>query len=120
MSKLEELPLYIAVYKLIKYLYLIVKNFPKEYKYTLGQSILDCSWDLLDEIVSANSFENKDKADIIRKASTSFDQLKSRLRMAHELKIIADKQYAHIMSQNEDIGKMLSGWYSWAQKQKGA
>lgn len=37
MSKPDDLPLYLAAYKLTKYLYLLVKNFPKSYKYTLGQ-----------------------------------------------------------------------------------
>lgn len=118
MSNLDDLPLYIAVYKLLKYLYLLVKNFRKEFKYTLGQDILECAWDVLDGIISANAVSNIEKAKIIRNTSASFDKLKSRLRMAHELKLIAHKQYAYIMTQNEEIAKMLSGWYTWAQKQK--
>ncbi|PIX16387.1 hypothetical protein COZ71_07810 [Candidatus Desantisbacteria bacterium CG_4_8_14_3_um_filter_40_12] len=118
MNNLDDMPLYISMYKLLKYLYLLVRNFRKEYKYTLGQTILECAWDVLDEIISANTVPNNEKSAIILSASASFDRLKSRLRMAHELKLIAHKQYAHIISQNEEIGKMLSGWYAWAQKQK--
>lgn len=118
MSNLDDLPLYITMYKLLKYLYLLVKNFSKEYKYTLGQDILECAWEVLDGIISANIASNNRKAETILKTSASFDQLKSRLRMAHELKLIAHKQYAYIISQNEEIGKMLAGWYTWAQKQK--
>lgn len=120
MSNLDELPLYIAVYKLLKYLYTRVHNFDKEYKYTLGHSILECAWEILDGIISANTVPNNEKAPEIQKASASFDKLKSRLRMAHELKLIAHKQYTYIIAQNEEIGKMLSGWYTWAQKQKNA
>jgi four helix bundle protein len=118
MSNLDELPLYIAVYKLLKYLYLLVKNFRKEYKYTLGQDILKCTWDVLDGIISTNVLSNIEKTKTIRNTSASFDKLKSRLRMAHELKLITHKQYTYIMSQNEEIAKMLYGWYTWAQKQK--
>jgi four helix bundle protein len=110
--------LYISMYKLLKYLYLLVRNFRKEYKYTLGQTILECAWYVLDGIISANTVSNYEKAEIICSASASFDQLKTRLRMAHELKLIAHKQYTYVMSQNEEIGKMLAGWYTWAQKQK--
>lgn len=118
MSNLDDLPLYVAVYKLLKYLYLLVKNFRKEYKYTLGQDILKCAWDVLDGIILANAVSNIEKTKIIRNTSASFDQLKSRLRMAHELKLIAHKQYTYIITQNEEIAKMLAGWYTWAQKQK--
>jgi len=118
MSNLDELPLYIAVYKLLKYLYLIVRSFKKEYKYTLGQSIIDSAWETLDKIITANTHQNTQKAGTIRQASASFDKLKSRLRMAYELQLIASQQYTYIISQNEQIAKMLSGWYSWALKQK--
>lgn len=120
MSNLDDLPLYIAVYKLLKYLYRRVHNFDKEYKYTLGQSILECGWEVLDTIISANTAPNDEKAAEIRKASASFDKLKTRLRMSHELKLFSHKQYAFLIEQNEEIGKMLSGWYTWARKQKGA
>jgi len=35
MNNLDDMPLYISMYKLLKYLYLLVRNFRKEYKYTL-------------------------------------------------------------------------------------
>ncbi len=117
MSKLDELPLYVATYKLLKYLYLLVRNFKKEYKYTLGQSIIDCAWETLDKIIATNTRQNTQKAGIIRQASASFDRLKSRLRMAHELKLIASQQYAYIISQNEEIAKMLNGWIKWSENQ---
>jgi four helix bundle protein len=120
MSNLNNLPLYVAVYKLLKYLYLLVKNFRKEYKYTLGQDILKCAWEVLDGIISSNTASNNRKAETIHKTSASFDKLKSRLRMAHELKLVAHKQYTYIMTQNEEIGKMLNGWLKWAEKQESA
>lgn len=120
MSKLDELPIYIKAYKLQKYLYLLIKNFKKEYKYTLGQSILDSCMSLLDEIITINTAPNHKKAEAINSASSSFDKLKLRLRIAHELKLISNRQYSYILPQNEEIGKMLAGWYSWALKQKNA
>ena len=50
----------------------------------------------------------------IQQASASFDSLKSRLRMAHELKLISHQKYAHIITKNEEIGNMLAGWSAWA------
>ncbi len=83
----------------------------------MGQSILNLSWQCLDKVVLANALPNKEKPPVIREASATFDQLKLRLRMAHELKLISHKRYAHIIKQNEEIGRMLSGWLKWAKKQ---
>ena len=117
MNKQNDLPLYIAIFKLLKYLYLLVQRFKKEYKYTLGQSIIDCTWEILDKIFTTNTLPNTQKAKYIRQASTSFDKLKIRLRVAYELNLIAYKQYTYIISQNEEIAKMLNGWLKWAENQ---
>ena len=117
MTKPNDLPLYLSLYKLLQYLYHLIHNFPKEYKYTLGQSILDLGWQTLDTVILSNLLPNHQKASKISQASAMFDQLKTRLRMAHELKLISDKKYAFVIEQNEEIGKMMSGWLKWAQKQ---
>src|SRR3990167_1738457 len=116
MSKPDDLPLYLAVYKLTKYLYLLAKNFPKSYKYTLGQNILDLAWETLDSTILANRLPNKQKPEFIRQASTSFDKLKIRLRLAHEIQIISDRKQAFLVEKNEEICKMLAGWLKWAEK----
>lgn len=117
MTKPNDLPLYLCSYKLLQYLYLLIHNFPKEYKYTLGQSILDLGWKVLDLVILANMLTNQEKAGKIHQVSAAFDQLKTRLRMAYELKLILTKKYAYIVEQNEEIGKMISGWLKWAEKQ---
>lgn len=120
MMRQSGLPLYRSMYTLIIYLYTLVRHFPKEYKYTLGQSILDTGWDTLDSIVIANSLPNDRKADVLHTGSGSFDRLKTRLRVAHELKLITPKRYTYLMSQNEELGKMLGGWLSWADGKESA
>ena len=57
----EKLPLYIKNYKLILYLYKIVHNFDKEYKHTLGVTLLDTAYELLDNIIEANTSPNNEK-----------------------------------------------------------
>lgn len=116
MSIPSDLPLYLATYKLVKYLYLLVKNFPKSYKYTLGQDILALAWETLDKVILANSLPNKEKPEPIRQASVAFDKLKIRLRLAHEIKLIDHRRQAFLTEKNEEVGKMLAGWLKWAEK----
>jgi len=108
---------YIALYKLIKYLYGLVQNFPKEYKYTLGGDILTLAWETLDWVTTANGHINSQKAGYVRSALISFQKLKYRIRMAHELKLITDKKMAYLIKTDEEIIKMLRGWYRWTQGQ---
>jgi len=116
MSSINNLPLYRSVYKLLIYLYSLVSNFKKEYKYTLGDSILKCAWKVLDSVITANTLPNLEKKEYILKASNHFDMLKTRIRAAHELKLIDNRRYSSLINQFEDIGKMLSGWYKWSKK----
>jgi hypothetical protein len=117
MTKPTNLPLYLTLFKLQKYLYQLIHNFRKEYKYTMGESILKLSWQTLDLVLEANSRPNEEKTEQIKKASVRFDQLKTRLRMGHELKLISHRKYSYLIEQNEEIGRMLNGWLRWAQKQ---
>lgn len=116
MGKPSDLPLYLAVYKLLLYLYVMVNNFPKSYKYTLGADILNLGWETLDNIILANSLPNNKKSVSIQTASVAFDKLKIRLRLAHEIRLINHKRFIYLVEKKEEIGKMLSGWFSWAEK----
>ncbi len=109
-----DIPLYRQVYTYQAYLYNLVKNFKRSHKYTLGENITKTCWELLDKIVVANSAPNNLKANYITEASVLFDLLKTRLRMAYDLKLIAHKKYIFIITKNEEIAKMLTGWLKWA------
>lgn len=51
-------PIYLALYKLILYLYSTLKHFPKGYKYTLREDILNLAWKTLDWTILTNSVVN--------------------------------------------------------------
>jgi len=114
MIKQDDLPLYLCLYKLQRHLYLVVRNFSKSYKYTLGQSILDLNWKVLDLVIFANILPNQKKGEKILEASAAFDQMKTRLRLAYEEKLISPNKFSYIIEKNEEIGKMLTGWLKWA------
>ena len=115
MSEYQNLPIYIKTYQFIKFLYGMVRNFPKQYKYTLGQNILGLSWRCLDLILEANSLPNDKKYQKILELSGFFDKLKVRLRMAQELNLISIGQFTHIhVYYAKEIGEMIGGWLNWA------
>jgi len=115
MAQPQHLPLYLKLYQLIKYLHERVRNFPKQYKYSLGQSILDLSWSCLDLLITANVLSYKEKHAKILQLSIIFDCLKVRLRIAQEMSVISTKQYIHLQSfYLKEIGEMIGGWLKWS------
>lgn len=112
----EGKPLYLAMFKLIKYLYSIIKQYPKEYKYTLGEDILKLAWTSFDFIIEANGIPNNQKGLYISKAIITFNKLKYRIRIGNENKMISHKQYANLITQFDEINKMLTGWFIWSKK----
>ena len=117
MSQTQNLPIYLKLYLLIKALYLATKSFKKEYKYTLGNEILDLAWHCLDLTIEANALPNEKKKEKIQELSFAFDKLKIRLRMAQELNLVSKKQFVHIhINYFKEIGEMAGGWLKWASK----
>jgi len=115
MSDYQHLPIYLKNYQFVKFLYGVVKNFPKEHKYVLGKDILGLGWRCLDLILEANTLPNEKKHSKISELSVSFDKLKIRIRMAQELKLISEKQFAHIYTQyGREAGEMIGGWLNWS------
>jgi hypothetical protein len=109
-------PIYLALYKLILYLYTCIRNFPKEYKYTLGQDILSLAWKTLDWVILANTVENREKKRYIAKAVSTFNSLKYRFRVASDTEILSHQKYAYIIKQSVEVEKMLKGWFSWSKR----
>jgi hypothetical protein len=117
MSDPQHLPLYLKTYQFIKFLYRMVRNFPKQYKYSLGGNILELSWKCLDLILEANSLPNEKKYPKILELSGIFDKLKIRIRMAQELNLISAGQFAHIYTYYaKEMGEMIGGWLNWSQQ----
>jgi len=109
--------IYLSLYKFIQYLYCIVRNFPKEYKYTLGADILNLSWKSLDYVIITNSVSNKEKRKYLEKTIAVFNSLKYRLRLSSDLKLFNNKKYAYILESYLEIEKMLNAWLAWSKRQ---
>jgi hypothetical protein len=115
MSESIHLKLYYKIFKLIKYLFGVVKNFPKEHKYSLGKEILNLSWSCIDLVIGINNLEKKNRYLKIKKLSIAFDCLKIRIRLTQEIKLISEKQFCHIQTYYmEEIGEMIGGWLKWS------
>lgn len=115
MANFQQLPLYLKLFQLIKLLYEVVRNFPKEYKYTFGKEILDLAWECLDLVLEANAVSGEERSFRISTLNVCFDKFKIRLRMAAELELISEKQFCHLeVYYLKETGEMIGGWLKWS------
>jgi len=106
-----HLPIFQKAYDLNLEIYRTTHNFPREYKYTLGQKIKEISGELLDGIVAANSAE--DKGRYFPEIRARIERLRIQLRLAYDLKIINAKRLEFLNRLLEEISKQTAGWEKW-------
>ena len=114
MAQYSHLPIYVKTYEFVKLVYRIVRQFRKEYKYTLGAELQRIVWQILDEIIKTNSLPDNQKGEGIEEISRLLDKFKIRLRFAYEIGLMTDKKFGTAQKEMEEIGKMIGGWSRWA------
>ena len=108
MTLAEELPIYKATYDLVLIVFRFVKNFSKEYKYTIGESIKKETIEAITNIYRANITENK--AEYLTKAKENIELIRLYIRLLKDLRQINVKQLVYVNGYIENISKQLAGW----------
>ncbi|MEA2103028.1 MAG: diversity-generating retroelement protein Avd [Candidatus Cloacimonadota bacterium] len=106
MNEVKILP---ALYDLIVWFSPKLSNYPKKYKYTLGDRILSIKLDILENIIDAK-YSGKKKSYFLRKANLQLEKLRFLIRLSKDLQCISIKQYEQTAKRINEIGKMVGGW----------
>ena len=108
MALYYDLPVYRDVYTLILRIFELTKDFPREYKYTLGQDMKKDGISLVLSIYRANKV--KDKRAYLEQFLDDFEVLKLETRLCVDLRILPMKKQAEIAFLMDGIGKQVTGW----------
>ena len=108
MALYYDLPVFKDVYKLILLIFKYTKDFPKEYKYTLGQDLKCDGINLVRSIYRAN--KSKDKIVYLETFLDDFELLKLEIRLSTDMKILSIKKQAELSFLMDSIGKQITGW----------
>jgi hypothetical protein len=84
------------------------KNFSKDYKYTIGESLKKETVELITLIYRANS--QRKKADILQEAREHIEVIRLFIRLLKDLHQINIKKFIYINKQVETVSKQLTGW----------
>ena len=108
MALYYDLPVFKDVYKLILRIFEYTKDFPKEYKYTLGQDLKRDGINLVRSIYRAN--KSKNKVEYLEQFLDDFELLKLEIRLCTDMKILSIKKQATLSLLMDGIGKQITGW----------
>lgn len=91
MANYDELPLFKASYDLLLEIFRFVKDFSREYKYTIGQTLKEESVSLVMLIYKANC--SVDKKSIVVSAREKLEKIRLVIRLVKDLKQINTKKF---------------------------
>jgi hypothetical protein len=108
MARYQHLPIYKLSYELLLRVMLVVKDFPRDHKYTLGQKLRDEILSLIVLVYRANSTEHK--AQVIANILEKVLVVELLIRLSKDMRIISIKHYAGCVEMTESLARQAEGW----------
>jgi hypothetical protein len=104
MAMYYDLPVYRDTYKLILKIFEVTKDFPREYKFTLGQDMKRDALQLVRSIYRAN--KSTHKKEHLETFLDEFEILKLEIRLCTDMKVLPYKKQAGLSLLMDSIGKL--------------
>jgi hypothetical protein len=98
----------VKVYDFVLWLLPKVENFPRGYKFTIGDRLSAQGLDLMTTLVEAAY--SRDKESLLRAASDKINSTRYLLRLAKDLKLMSVDAYGFSAERLDEIGRMVGGW----------
>lgn len=114
MGTYDELPVYKASYDLLVEIFRFVRNFNKEFKYTVGDSLKKETIELLTLLYRANS--SRDKMNVIQCAREKIEVIRLLLRLMKDLKQVNIPKFVFVNEKIENVSRQLTGWQKATEK----
>lgn len=86
----------------------VTKEFPRDYKYTLGQRLQDEVMSLIVLIYRANSRQHKIR--VISEILENVLVVELLIRLARDMRILSIKNYAGCVEMTESLARQAEGW----------
>ena len=114
-----QLLVFRKMYDLNLILIRLVNNFPKQYKYNVGDELIKTSLRLFKHLFAANrEYDNKIKrVEHLDNFLDDYDLLKVLIRLANEERMFSIKDAANLALLTENITKQINGWRNKSSKE---
>jgi hypothetical protein len=105
---MNELPIIQKTYDLIRWYMPILNRLPRDYKYMLGDRMMNGMYDLLDGLVIAKYAT--DKLTILQSLNSKLDILRHQTRLLLDCDLIKAHRYEYAGQLINNIGTDLGAW----------
>jgi len=110
MAQYQHLPIYKVTYELLSLVTKRTKEFPRDFKFSLGDKIRNECIDLVIFIYKANS--TKDKVEHLNKILERVQVIELMLRLSKDLNLLSVKAFSEIIVLTDSISRQAQGWVS--------
>jgi hypothetical protein len=115
MAKTSDLPIYKLTYDLLTLVTQATRNFPKDYKFSLGQKLREECIDMVVYIYRANS--SKNKAQYLQILLERLEVVNLIMRLCKDLRLFTVKQFSSMVEITDSLGRQSAGWSKWSSTQ---
>jgi len=116
MAVYDNLPVYKAAYDLFRDITMLRSQMKREYKFTVGERLLNETIELIITIYKAN--RSKAKKPFIAEAQEHTEIIRLLLRLIKDIKEISLKRFIALNQKIEMVSKQLTGWMKYQKEQK--
>ena len=106
----SEMVIFTRTYDLLNWLLPKSERFPKLYRGTVTQRLMNAALDLQESLLEAQLYQDKIRLRHLKQADLHLDKLRLYLRLAHQWGWLSVGQYEHVSRLVAEIGRLLGGW----------
>jgi hypothetical protein len=106
----EDLVLLTRLFDLLAWLLPKAERFPRPYRDTVTQRLMDAALDCQEAVFAAQSLRGTRRQAALAEADAALNRLRLYLRLAHHWHWLSDGQYEHVSERVAEVGRLLGGW----------
>jgi hypothetical protein len=105
---MTELPIIQKTYNLIKWYVPILNKLPRNYKFTLGDRMVNKLYDILEDLIAARFAS--EKVVILTKINLKLDIVRYQTRLLYDFELMKVDRYNYVSQLLKEIGIDLGAW----------
>ncbi len=114
----DDLIILTRTYDLLEWLLPKAERFPRVYRHTVTQRLMDATMDVQDGLFRAQAYRGKARKDALTDVDIDLNRVRLYLRLAFHWHWLSSGQYEHVSRMVAEIGRLLGGWLRQLEKEK--
>jgi hypothetical protein len=106
----DEMIILTRTFDLLAWLLPKLERFPRFYRLTITQRVMDAALDFQELLFEAQSQGGSTRQRHLRQADAALNKLRLYLRLAYRWHWLNDGQYQHVSTLVAELGRLLGGW----------